>query len=54
MYSIGEKTVDGHAASQRVWKEEVDEALMGLFNQVSGALSCWAACEGSSLLSEAA
>lgn len=33
---------------------DVGKALMGLFTQVSGALSCWAACEGASLLSEAA
>lgn len=49
----GSSWVGVHPLAERL-EGEMGQALVGLFFQVSGALSCWAACESEGLLPEAA
>lgn len=54
MYRRKDSQLGGHAAFSRGIRRRGGLALVGLFSQVSGALSCWAACESEGLLPETA
>lgn len=54
MYRIKDSSWVGVQPLAGQLEGEVGQALMGVFFQVSGALSCWAACESEGLLPKAA